>query len=330
MLFRSEADQGARTGTISHDLGAQDAQRRGRVREIIEAGGMRTAADHFHAAMVFQHGDNPDDYKLAHDLAKKAAELDPSHRAAKWLSAAAMDRWLRSTGRPQVYGTQYMVMHDVWVLQPIDETAVTDDQRLALGVPTLAAAKAKVVTENSKRTLAAEDNRVLDGLLVEFVTEQVRAGRPGEGPDTPRLHEISEKAAGIVDAGGAKTARDLSSAAAMLEAFAETLDDYRRVLALMEKARELSPDDPRLGMTYARAVDRVKVAEGGGQWYGTFALPPEKTASGRWEAPQLDPASPITDEERAKLGIPGPAEWAAMVERLNRERPATGPAKPKK
>src|SRR5688572_13027358 len=174
-----DADQGDRVGAIGHDLAEQDRKRRQRVREIMDAGEMRTAADHFHAAMVFQHSDSPEDYKLAHELAKKAGELDPSHRAARWLSAAAMDRYLLSVGKPQIYGTQYMVVQDVWVLQRMDETAVSDQERQALGVPTLAAAKDRVREQNAKRGLTDEDNRRIDELFVEFITEQVQGGARG-------------------------------------------------------------------------------------------------------------------------------------------------------
>ncbi len=321
-----QADQAARTGQIAADLMVQDRQRRQRVREIIDAGEMRTAADHFHAAMVFKHGDVPEDYKLAHDLAKKAAELDPEHRTVKWLSAAAMDRYLRSLGKPQIYGTQYMVLHDIWVLQPIDESAVTDEQRIALGVPTLAAARQRVIDQNAKRELAADDNPELDALLVEFVTEQVHASAPGRVEVTPRMSQISRQAAEIIDAGGARTPRDLSTAVALLQHPAETVEERRRVLSLAERGRELSPDDPRLGAAYAGAVDRLRVAEGKDQWYGTFALSPEKSGTGRWEPPKIDPQSTVTDEERVRLGVPPLSAWAPMIDRLNSEHPATQPA----
>ena len=321
-----QADQGARTGQISPDLMVQDRQRRARVREIIDAGQMRSSADHFHAAMVFQHGEGPDDYKLAHELAKKAAELDPSNRTAKWLSAAAMDRYLRSIGKPQIYGTQFMVLHDIMVLQPVDESAVTDEERRELGVPTLAEAKQRVIDQNAKRQLADDDNRELDALLVDFVNEQVRTSTPGRVEHSPRMEELADRAAQIVDAGKATTARDMSSAAAMLEQFAETIDDRRRILALAERARELSPDDSRLGASYARAFDRLRVAEGKDQWYGTFALSPQLSASGRWEPPRIDPESTVTDAERARMGLPPLSAWQAMADRLNREHPPEPPS----
>ena len=314
-----DADQGDRQGAMGHDVAEQDRQRRGRVREIIDAGDMRTAADHFHAAMVFQHSDSPDDYKLAHDLAKKAGELDPSHRAARWLSAAAMDRYLLSVGKPQIYGTQYMIVQDVWVLQRMDESAVSDQERQALGVPTLAAAKDRVRQRNAERGVTDEDNRRIDELFVEFITEQVQGGTRGSQTLSPRMREIGAEAQKIVEAGEAKTVRDLYESAAMIEPFAETVEQRKQVLALLEQARAAAPDDERLNVPHARAVDKLRVAEGKGQWYGTFATRPEESASGRWEPPTIDPESTVTDEERQKLRIPPLAEWASVVEQLNRQ-----------
>ena len=315
-----QADQAARQGQMARDVGERDAERRRRVEGIIAAGQMRTAADHFHAAMVFQHGGSPDDYMRAHELAKRAAELDPSHRSAKWLSAAAMDRYLLSVGRPQVYGTQFMVVQDVWVLQEIDESAVTDEQRAALGVPPLAQARERARKGNAERTLEPDDNRAIDALFVALVTEQrSRVQPPPEAGPSPRLREISAEARRIVAAGEARTVRDLYESAAMIEATAAGVEDRQLVLALIERARGLAPDDPRLHLPYARAVDALRTAEGKGQWYGTAAVAPEAAKSGRWEMPDIDPDSPVTDEERKRLGVPLAAEWQEMVGRMNRQ-----------
>ncbi|HEX2223945.1 MAG TPA: hypothetical protein VHN15_07045 [Thermoanaerobaculia bacterium] len=128
-----------------------DRQRRERVRQILEAGGARTGDDYFHAAMVFQHGETAEDYLRAKELAQKAFELDPDLGAARWLSAAAHDRWLWKTGKPQHYGTQFkQTPEGVWTMEPIDETAVTDEQRRQLGVPTLAEAKERIERLNKE------------------------------------------------------------------------------------------------------------------------------------------------------------------------------------
>jgi uncharacterized protein DUF6624 len=138
-LYR--ADQADRAGGRLDQKGvARDATRRARLTELLAAGQVKTAQDHFHAAMVFQHGTQPADYERARDLARRAAELDPTLKQAKWLSAAAQDRYLQSVGKPQIYGTQYRCTSasNACSLEPFDRTAVTDEERQALGVPPLA------------------------------------------------------------------------------------------------------------------------------------------------------------------------------------------------
>jgi hypothetical protein len=88
-----EADQRDRRGDVRwEELQERDRERRRRVEALIEAGALRRAEDYFHAAMVFQHGEEPDDFVRAHELARKATEMGMDQ--AKWLAAAAIDRWL--------------------------------------------------------------------------------------------------------------------------------------------------------------------------------------------------------------------------------------------
>ncbi len=117
----------------------RDLKRRERVLELIAAGELKVAVDFFHAAMVLQHGGHPEHYKKAHDLARRAAELDPGHGSAKWLSAAAWDRYLWNTDKPQIYGTQFRrEPGEPWTIEPFDREAVTDEERKELNVPVVA------------------------------------------------------------------------------------------------------------------------------------------------------------------------------------------------
>jgi hypothetical protein len=152
-----EADQGERMtedGKINWAVVAKnDKERQARVLELESAGLIRTGNDYFHAAMIFQHGSTPEDYERAHQYAKKGVELGSSHPVAKWLIAATWDRWQMSRKLPQWYGTQYIrrSLDGPLELYTIDETAVTDDDRRALGVPTLAEAKQRLVEMNGER-----------------------------------------------------------------------------------------------------------------------------------------------------------------------------------
>jgi hypothetical protein len=115
----------------------RDRQRRQRVRELLDAGAVKTGADFFAAALVFQHGDTLEDYARARELAAEAARK--GHPVGLWLTAAAWDRWLRQAGQPQRFGTQYTLDEATkqMRLDPVDPS-VTDAERERWGFPPLA------------------------------------------------------------------------------------------------------------------------------------------------------------------------------------------------
>ena len=152
-----EADQGDRQedqqATLIWDsVAARDMQRRTRVDEMLAAGEVRTGNDYFHAAMIFQHGLEPQDYEKAHGLARRAVELGCENSAARWLTAATWDRYQMSRGQPQWYGTQYIKRgaDAPFELYEVDESAVTDEDRRTLGVPPLAEARARAERMNAE------------------------------------------------------------------------------------------------------------------------------------------------------------------------------------
>ncbi len=133
-------------------VGKRDEERRKRVLEILGQGGAKEAADYVHAAMVLQHGQAPEDFKSAHDWCVKAIEIDPDYPGARWLAAAAQDRYLMNLGKPQLYGTQYKRDKDgPWYLWEVDPS-VTDEERMKWDVPPIARARARVEALN-KETL---------------------------------------------------------------------------------------------------------------------------------------------------------------------------------
>jgi hypothetical protein len=118
------------------DLDQRDKDRRARVAALLEKGDLTEAVDYHHAALIFQHGETPDDYKRAHDLAAKAVEMGDG--TAKWLYASTLDRWLVSIGKPQKFGTQFRRNEQgEWeMVLPIDPD-VTDKERAKYNVPML-------------------------------------------------------------------------------------------------------------------------------------------------------------------------------------------------
>lgn len=142
------------TDRNSHDInwdevGKRDSLRRIRVNEILESNDIITARDHKNAAMVFLHGKDSTDYGKAVRFMKKAIELDSTMN--KWLLAAATDSYLLSTGKPQIYGTQYIKMGDEpWKIALIDTSVITDTERIEYGVETLNQQIQKVILMNSE------------------------------------------------------------------------------------------------------------------------------------------------------------------------------------
>lgn len=145
-------DQADREGPIEkldwHKISERDLARQAEVKKLLDKGEVVTAKDYYHSAMVFQHASDKQGYKLAHELAWISASM--GDKSARWLSAASWDRLLLSMGDKQRFGTQYRSRPDVkfkpgdkmeFELSPLDEGAVSDAMRAALGCPTLEEAK---------------------------------------------------------------------------------------------------------------------------------------------------------------------------------------------
>ncbi len=134
-------------------LQKHDAERRKRVQELIRAGQVTTAQDFHDAAYIYQHGQEPKDYLLAHILAVEAVVKGDA--TSKWISAATLDRYLQATGQSQVFGTQYSDKDFAFIskhrddpealkahkhepgmsLQPYDDSLLPDPLRLDFCVP---------------------------------------------------------------------------------------------------------------------------------------------------------------------------------------------------
>ena len=118
-----------------------DRKRRKRAYDLYRAGSLRTGPDLYHAAMILQHGESPEDYLLAHELS--IASLVLGDQRAKWLAAASEDRFLKSIGRNQRFATQFGKDDKPdakWKLYPVDEQ-VTDVLRGIMQCPSLEQAK---------------------------------------------------------------------------------------------------------------------------------------------------------------------------------------------
>ncbi|RZS93580.1 hypothetical protein [Aquimarina brevivitae] len=144
-----ESDQNDRKSELRWSrLSKRDELRKKRANQLIDSGLVESAKEHQMVAYVFQHGNDSNDYAKAVSLMKKAIELDSTIN--KRLYAAATDRYLLSTGKPQIYGTQYSkTKFKPWIMKNYDTTKVSDKERIEFGVGTLAEQRAKLKKLNN-------------------------------------------------------------------------------------------------------------------------------------------------------------------------------------
>lgn len=163
-----EKDQASRmNGPIDWAvLSREDSIRRASVDRMIEEGKVKTAQDFYHAAMIYQHGNDTIASGKAVQYMKKAVEMDPSTN--KWLLAAAIDRDLMRKGEPQIYGTQFLKngMNEPYIQYEIDSTQVSDAQRQEYGVPTLAQQKIQLERMNQKKLAAMLSDKKVEDIAV--------------------------------------------------------------------------------------------------------------------------------------------------------------------
>lgn len=103
-------------------LAYNDLVRRKRVGEIFGEGCFQDAKDYMAAALIYQHGDMPDHYFQAYIWSKRAVELGDLN--GQQFSSLAIDRYLISIGKKQLFGTQYMKSpaSDCYCMQPIEKS----------------------------------------------------------------------------------------------------------------------------------------------------------------------------------------------------------------
>jgi hypothetical protein len=139
-LYQSlQADVSAQSagGVPDMNIVERHAARAAEVHRMLDKGELTTAKDRFEASVILVESGDPDDWKLAEDLAQQAA-IGGEHLAPR-VAAEAIDKQRVFTHMPQRYGTQYEWVAALaeWRLYPVDPTT-TDADRKAAGVPSLA------------------------------------------------------------------------------------------------------------------------------------------------------------------------------------------------
>lgn len=135
----AELERLAEEQIIDLESDAEDRVRRGRQRRVRVAtlyaqGKLQTGRDFYHASLIMLYGDEPAHWELARLLARRATQLgDPR---AWSIIAAAWDRSLLASGKPQRFGTQFVRENGKWTVGRVDPN-VTDSERAFYGVPPL-------------------------------------------------------------------------------------------------------------------------------------------------------------------------------------------------
>lgn len=149
-----DVDQSSRRGIMSHKelwpkLEKEDQARRVEVMGYLRDGKLAAADDYYYAAMIFQHGNCAEHYKLSNQLAEKSMGM--GNHDARWLYAASLDRYLMTLGKPQKFGTQYVKddKNGKWELYSVD-AATTDAERARYDVPPLAETQKQLERMNQK------------------------------------------------------------------------------------------------------------------------------------------------------------------------------------
>lgn len=90
-LRRSASPEGGADG-----ISARDYQRRTQVVRMLREGSIREPIDYENAALIFQHGQVPEEFRLAHALATIALAIEPERRFAMQLKKLSWDRFMLS------------------------------------------------------------------------------------------------------------------------------------------------------------------------------------------------------------------------------------------
>ncbi len=118
------------------ELEKNDQKRRRKVLNLLKNNKIKKAENLFYAAIILHHSDNPKHLKLANNLSKQA--LDKNYAPARWLYAITLDRYLKSQGKKQKFGTQFYQSLETkeWKIYSYAQET-TDKERQKYDVPPL-------------------------------------------------------------------------------------------------------------------------------------------------------------------------------------------------
>ena len=114
--------------SLIRELISHDEQRRKQLHDYLKRHALKTGQDYYYAAMLLQHGNNKKHYRKAYSFAKTSSRM--GYKPAFWLTAATFDRYLKSLGRHQKYGTQFYIGRDgTWKIWPYSKRTTDEERR---------------------------------------------------------------------------------------------------------------------------------------------------------------------------------------------------------
>ena len=150
-----DEDQADRTPAKGKEIdwavvGPRDKARLTRVKELLAQNLLQTGHDYYRAALVLQHGEEPEDFLLAHEFCVIALAKGKNDQDTCWLAASSEDRFLMNIGRPQRFASQFRFEGNGPIQLYQVGPGVTDEMRRIMGLHSLAEAKAHEIELNKK------------------------------------------------------------------------------------------------------------------------------------------------------------------------------------
>lgn len=108
-------------------ISTRDRERESAVRSLLSSGKIESGREFHFAALIFQHSATDAGIALAQVLAMTA--VIKGDASAKWLAAAAVDRFLQRQKQPQLFGTQFTQEDGRWTMAPDDRAVLSDSVR---------------------------------------------------------------------------------------------------------------------------------------------------------------------------------------------------------
>lgn len=163
MFAADQQDRRERLYEKDRDLfRTRDQERMARARKILEEHATNEISPEglYNLAIFFQHGEGPEDYLKAEELARESEAR--GHEYASWLVAAAEDRRLLSLGQKQKRGTQMHVKDGRVELMDMlsdEESGITDEMRAAKLVATRAEMQEQIEEANREMQKEQTDDK---------------------------------------------------------------------------------------------------------------------------------------------------------------------------